>query len=234
MQHYKNVQFSTTKGTKVRSRKTSIQLCQYTTLYGGLQCVTLYLISVHQSKIHAWLHDVEVLSSKEKCFIKLFELLSEGLQLHACASASFPFMSGTHELCSFSSAVVNVFYHLSAPMWHVSRMDQWPPAFSELFWIPVIAKVFFNIIMPLNALKEDWMCVIYEQASATSLTECLSYGTFVRHRSTRVHLFRRGWRCGTQTLQPTLLLAQVHVIGTSISGCDQVQSILGASLFSLH
>lgn len=29
---------------------------------GGLECVTLYLISVNQSKIHSWLHDVKALS----------------------------------------------------------------------------------------------------------------------------------------------------------------------------
>ena len=60
--------------------------------WSRLECVTLYLISVNQSKTHAWLHDVKAPSRKENCFITLFEPLSEGLKLHARTSPSFPFI----------------------------------------------------------------------------------------------------------------------------------------------
>lgn len=58
----------------------------------SLECVTLYLISVNQTKIHAWQHDVKALTTEEKRFIKLFELLSEGLKPYAYTVPSFPFM----------------------------------------------------------------------------------------------------------------------------------------------
>lgn len=111
MQLYNIVQFLNTKGRKIKYKHphahtrthTHLYNCITTAVYGGLECVSLYLISVNQSKIHAWLHDVKALSCKEKCFIKLFEPLSEGLKLHACTSPSIPlhvpFVGQGHTSC---------------------------------------------------------------------------------------------------------------------------------------
>lgn len=70
-----------------------------------------YLIPVNQSKIHAWLPDVKVLTCEEKWFIKLFELLSEGLEPHPYTSASTSVMfhlSAMLELSSTSAEAANV------------------------------------------------------------------------------------------------------------------------------